>query len=130
MSTRAKPFKERRSAIMDTPVQESSQAARSAARRSLMPAADGHAEANGEVRLADQLVLSGAALATEGIDVARTAVNGAVQALDTIVVATLDSAEAFVKSSPIEPMAGPTIDVARQVWSTSTTTLNEVLARV
>lgn len=115
---------------MDTPVQESTQAARSAARRSLMPAADGHAEPDGGVKLADQLVLSTAALATEGIDVARTAVNGAVQAVDTIVVATLDTAESFVKSSPIEPVAAPTIDVARQMWSTSTTTLNEVLAHV
>jgi hypothetical protein len=95
-----------------------------------MPAADGHAEPDGGVKLADQLVLSTAALATEGIDVARTAVNGAVQAVDTIVVATLDTAESFVKSSPIEPVAAPTIDVARQVWSTSTTTLNEVLAPV
>ncbi len=115
---------------MDAPVQESTQAARSAARRSLMPAADGQAQANGEVKLTDQIVLSTAALATEGIDVARTAVTGAVQAVDTIVVATLDTAESFVKSSPVEPMAGPTIDVARQVWSTSTATLNEVLAQV
>lgn len=115
---------------MDTAVQESAQAARSAARRPLVPAADGHAEPNGEVKLADQLVLSTAALVTEGIDVARTAMNGAVQAVDTIVAATLDTAASFVKSSPIEPMAAPTIDVARQVWSTSTTTLNEVLVHV
>ena len=115
---------------MDAPVQESTQAARSAARRSLMPSADGQAQDNGEVKLSDQIVLSTAALATEGIDVARTAVAGAVQAVDTIVLATLDTAESFVKSSPVEPMAGPTIDVARQVWSTSTATLNEVLAQV
>jgi hypothetical protein len=70
------------------------------------------------------------ALATEGIDVARMAVNGAVQAVDTIVVATLETAESFVKSSPMEPVGAPTIDVARQVWTTSTTTLNEVLAHV
>lgn len=115
--------------MTDTTV-ESPQAARSAARRSLMPTADGHAQEEGDVKLADQLVLSTAALATEGIDVARTAVNGAVQAVDTIVVATLDTAESFVRSSPMEPMATPTIDAARQVWSTGTTTLNEVLAHV
>jgi hypothetical protein len=97
-----------------------------------MPAADGadgHAQADGEVKLTDQIVLSSAALATEGIDVARLAVTGAVQAVDTIVLATLDTAESFVKSSPVEPLVGPTIDVARQVWSTSTSTLNEVLAQ-
>jgi hypothetical protein len=115
---------------MDAPVQESTQAARSAAGRSLMPSADGQVQANGEVKLTDQIVLSTAALATEGIDVARTAVAGAVQAVDTIVLATLHTAESFVKSSPVEPMAAPTIDVARQVWSTSTATLNEVLAQV
>jgi hypothetical protein len=115
---------------MDTPVQESTQAARSAARRSLMPAGDGQGPSNGEVKLTDQIVLSTAALATEGMDVARTAMTGVVQAVDTIVLATLDTAESFVKSSPIEPMAAPTIDVARQVWSTSTATLNEVLAQV
>src|SRR5437660_6968120 len=110
---------------MDAPVQESTQAARSAARRSLMPAADGQAQVDGEVKLADQVVLSTAALATEGIDVARTAVTGAVQAVDAIVLVTLDTAESLVKSSPVEPIAAPTIDVARQVWSTSTGTLNE-----
>jgi hypothetical protein len=96
-----------------------------------MPAADGaNGQANDEVKLTDQIVLSTAALATEGIDVFRIAVSGAVQAVDTIVLATLDTAESFVKSSPVEPMAGPTIEVARQVWSTSTSTLNEVLAQV
>jgi hypothetical protein len=60
----------------------------------------------------------------------RVTESGAVQAVDTIVLATLDTAESFVKSSPVEPMAGPTIEVARQVWSTSTSTLNEVLAQV
>jgi hypothetical protein len=115
---------------MEAPVQESTQAARGAARRSLMPETDGNAQTGGEVKLTDQMVLSTAALATEGIGVARIAVTGAVQAVDTIVLATLDTAESFVKSSPVEPMAGPTIDVARQVWSTSTATLNEVLAQV
>ncbi len=115
---------------MDTPVQESTQSARSAARRSLMPATDGNGRADGEVKLTDQVILSTAALTTEGIDVVRIAVTGAVQAVDTIVLATLDTAESFVKSSPVEPMAGPTIDVARQVWATSTATLNEVLAQV
>src|SRR6266581_4803724 len=105
---------------MEAPVQESNQVARSAARRSLMPEADGNAQTDGEVKLTDQIVLSTAALATEGMDVARIAVTGAVQAVDTIVLATLDTAESFVKASPVEPMAGPTIDVARQVWSTST----------
>ncbi|HEX6475914.1 MAG TPA: hypothetical protein VF005_01470 [Acidimicrobiales bacterium] len=92
--------------------------------------ADGQAQANGDVKLTDQIVLSSAALATEGIEVARIAVTGAVQAVDTIVLATLDTAESFVKSSPVEPMAGPGIEVARQVWSTSTSTVNEVLAQV
>jgi hypothetical protein len=95
-----------------------------------MPAGDGQGPSNGEVKLTDQIVLSTAALATEGMDVARTAMTGVVQAVDTIVLATLDTAESFVKSSPVEPMAAPTIDVARQVWSTSTATLNEVLAQV
>jgi hypothetical protein len=53
-----------------------------------------------------------------------------VQAVDTIVLATLDTAESFVKSSPVEPMVVPTIDVARQVWTTRASTLNEVLAQV
>lgn len=114
---------------MDTPVQESAQAARSAARRSLVPA-DGQVDHDGHIKLTDQFVLSTAALATEGIDVARTAVTGAVQAVDAIVMASLDTAESFVKSSPIEPVAAPPLGGARQVWSTSASTLNEVLAQV
>jgi hypothetical protein len=110
--------------------QESTQATRSAARRALASATDGDGSEDGEARIADQLVLSTAALTTEGIEVGRTLLGGAVQAVDTIVTSTLDTAESFLKSSPVEPMAAPTIDVARQVWSTSTTTLNEVLAQV
>jgi len=64
----------------------------------------------------------------ESNQVARSAARRSL--MPETVLATLDTAESFVKSSPVEPMAGPTIDVARQVWSTSTATLHEVLAQV
>jgi len=115
---------------MDTEVQESTQAARTAAQRALMSGTDGQGEANGNVKLVDQLVLSTAALATEGIDVARIAVSGTVHAVDAVILATLDTAESFVRSNPLEPLAAAPLDVARQVWSTSAATLNEVLAQV
>ena len=114
--------------MTDTTAQESK--AHGAARRALIPATDGSTEADGEVRIADQLVLSTAALTTEGIEVGRAVLNGAVQAVDTIVTATLDTAESFLKSSPVEAMTVPTVEVARQVWSTGATTINEVLAQV
>lgn len=115
---------------MTDTAQETGQATRSAARRALISATDGNGPEDGEVRIADQLVLSTAALTTEGIEVGRTVLNGAVQAVDMMVTATLDTAQSFLKSSPVEPMAAPTIEVARQVWSTGATTLNEVLAQV
>lgn len=115
---------------MTDTAQETAQATRSATRRAVTSATDGNGSDDGDVRIADQLVLSTAALTTESIEVGRTVLNGAVQAVDMVVMATLDTAQSFLKSSPVEPMAAPSIEVARQVWSTGATTLNEVLAQV
>ena len=71
----------------------------------------------GRAALADQVVLSGAGLASHGITSARRVVIGAVDSMDTIALGTFDIAGQLVDSNLVTELAAKSISVARQAWT-------------
>ena len=78
--------------------------------------------------LTDQIVLSGAGLASQGITAALRVVDGAVTAMDTLVLGSFDIAEQVAGSSLVADLAGKSISVARQSWLNTIETYRETLA--
>jgi hypothetical protein len=78
--------------------------------------------------LADQIVLSGAGLASQGITAALRVVGGALSAVDTLVLGGLDIAEQVAGSSFAADLSTKGLAVARQAWITTVETYQETLA--
>lgn len=74
-------------------------------------------DVTGRPALADQMVLSGAGLASHGITSARRVVIGAVDSMDTIAHGTFDIADKLVDSNLVTEVAAKSISVARQAWT-------------
>jgi hypothetical protein len=77
---------------------------------------------------ADQIVLSGAGLASQGISNARRVLDGVVGAVDTMVLGSLDIAEQVAQSSLLSDLSTKGIEVARASWSTAVGTYREAIA--
>lgn len=78
--------------------------------------------------LSDQIVLSGAGLASQGIRTALQLVDGALSAADILVLGTFDIAEQVAASSLVADLSVKGIKVARESWSTAMETYRQAIA--
>ena len=78
--------------------------------------------------LTDQIVLSGAGVASQTLTTALRVADGAVTAVDTLVLGAFDIAEQLAASSLVAELAAKGVDVSRQAWSAAVATTREALA--
>jgi hypothetical protein len=77
--------------------------------------------------LSEQVVLSSAGLASQGINTFRQVADGVVSAVDVLVLGSLDIAEQVAASSLLADLGTKSIGVARQSWSTAVDTYRETI---
>jgi hypothetical protein len=87
---------------------------------------------NGDTALADQVVLTGAGLVSQGIDVGRVNALAALNALDEVVLGSFDVLEEWNKFTGqlAEQFGTRPLEVARKAYSAGTQTVRLVLTRV
>jgi hypothetical protein len=90
----------------------------------------GQPSANGQVTFVEEAVRSGVRLLTSGIEVARMAATGIVATADAVVSGVLTLAKDWTKGGPLQDLAGPTVDVARQAWTAGRSSAEQVIAAV
>jgi hypothetical protein len=94
------------------------------------PTSKATAHTNGdtpEPTLADQIVLSSAAFATQGLNDSRRLVGGLLDAVDVLVRGVFDGADQLVRSNVVTDLATRAVEVARDAWSTAMSGVKESL---
>jgi enoyl-CoA hydratase/carnithine racemase len=80
--------------------------------------------------LVDQIVLSTAGTAAQGINTTLGILDGVVAAVDSLVSGAFDLAEQLANSNLVADLATKSIAAARQSWSTTVETSRQTLAQL
>lgn len=78
---------------------------------------NGRKAANAEAALTDQVVLSGAGLASQGLGRIRQVVDGAISTVDSLVSGGFDVADQLVRSNIATELASASLGIARRSWA-------------
>ena len=80
--------------------------------------------------LADQVVLSGAGLASQGIGGVRRALDGTVGAVDALMNGAFDVADRIIASNLLTEVARRTLGAAREAWTIGVDTTRSTLGEI